>query len=232
MTLMVLFFEICYYFVLSVFKLLQKNKQKKNSFVAFKKTSFISIASGLCAFCGTQWNTNSTRLFFLWPQLQSSMILPCPSYARWDSRWRPAEKPCTTLATLESIPPWIGSWPIWKTRVCRTAQSWPEKKKILCQFARLNPRVLLLCDWLQISLPLWCCQAVALALEPHPQRVCQRITWQPSSPWASVETRQPKHFAPRLESNSLDFSRFLSTTETQHTLNWLCFRQAFKPQIY
>lgn len=107
-----------------------------------------------------------------------------------------------------------------------------KKKKILCQFARLNPRVLLLCDWLQISLPLWCCQAVALALEPHPQRVCQRITWQPLSPWASVETRQPKHFAPRLESNSLDFSRFLSTTKTQHTLNRLCIRQALKPQIY
>lgn len=125
---MVLFSEICYdYFAMAVFKLLLK--KKGGGFVAFKNTSFVSIASGLCAFCGTQWNTNSTRLFFLWPQLQSSMIPPCPSYARWDSRWRPAEKPCTTLATLESIPPWIGLWPIWKTRVCRTAQSWLKKKE-------------------------------------------------------------------------------------------------------
>lgn len=63
-----------------------------------------------------------------------------------------------------------------------------------------------LCDWLQISLPLWCCQAVALALGPRPQRASLRSTWQPSSPWASVETRQPKHLEPRLESNSLDFA--------------------------
>lgn len=51
---MVLFYEICYdYFAMSVFKLLYK-KNKKKGFVAFKKTSFVSIASGLCAFCGTQ----------------------------------------------------------------------------------------------------------------------------------------------------------------------------------
>lgn len=38
MTLMVLFFEICYYFALSVFKLLQKNKKKK--FCSFQKDIF------------------------------------------------------------------------------------------------------------------------------------------------------------------------------------------------
>lgn len=87
------------------------------------------------------------------------------------------------------------------------------------------------CDWLQTLLPLWCCQAVALALEPHPQRVCRRITWQPSSPWASVETRQPKHFAPRLESHSLDFLG-LSTGKRRHRLNWPCFSKAFRFQFY
>lgn len=52
---MVLFSEICYdYFAMAVFKLLLKKKEEKKGFVAFKKTSFVSIASGLCAFCGTQ----------------------------------------------------------------------------------------------------------------------------------------------------------------------------------
>lgn len=104
-------------------------------------------------------------------------------------------------------------------------------KKNICQFVWLNPQIVLFCDWLQTLLPLWCCQAVALALEPHPQRVCQRITWQRSSPWASVETRQPKHFAPRLESNSLDFLG-LSTGKRRHTLKWSCSCQALRFQIY
>ncbi len=42
-----------------------------------------------------------------------------PSYVKWDSRWRPAGKRCTTLGTLESMLPWTGSWAIWMTQVCR-----------------------------------------------------------------------------------------------------------------
>ena len=42
----------------------------------------------------------------------------CPSYVKWDSRWRPAGKQCTTLGTLELMLPWIGSWAIWMTQVC------------------------------------------------------------------------------------------------------------------
>lgn len=66
---------------------------------------------------------------FLWLQLLFSTIPLCPSYVRWDSHWRPAEKRCTTLATLELMPPWIGSWAIWMTRVCRTVQRWLRGKK-------------------------------------------------------------------------------------------------------
>lgn len=60
-----------------------------------------------------------------------------------------------------------------------------------------------LSHWLQISRPPWCCQAAVPAPGPLPQRASPRSTWQPSSPWASAETRQPKHFEPRLESNSV-----------------------------
>ena len=58
-----------------------------------------------------------------------------------------------------------------------------------------------LSDWLQTSQPPWCCQAAAPAPGPRPQRAFPRSTWQPSFPWASAETRQPKHFEPRSESD-------------------------------
>ena len=57
-----------------------------------------------------------------------------------------------------------------------------------------------LCVLVQISQPRWCCRAAVLVPGPLQQRAFLRNTWRLSSPWASVETRQPKHFGPRLES--------------------------------
>lgn len=45
-----------------------------------------------------------------------------------------------------------------------------------------------------------CCQAVVLDLEPLPQKASLRNIWQRSSPWASVEIRQPKRSEQRLVS--------------------------------
>lgn len=67
-----------------------------------------------------------------------------------------------------------------------------------------------LSDWLQISQPPWCCQAAALAPGPHPRRASPKSTWQLSSPWVSAETRQPKHFEPRLESLQSDLEILLT----------------------
>lgn len=88
----------------------------------------------------------------------------------------------------------------------------PESKLSMSLTAPLTLYVLLLSDWLQTSRPPWCCQAAAPAPGPHPLKVSLRSTWQPSSAWASAETRQPKHFEPRLESNSvqLEISRATS----------------------
>lgn len=67
-----------------------------------------------------------------------------------------------------------------------------------CSFNSCSPPF----DWLQTSQPPWCCQAAALAPGPHPQRASPRSIWQPSSPWVSAETKQPKHCELRWESNS------------------------------
>lgn len=124
-----------------------------------------------------------------------------PSYVKWDSQWRPAGKQCTILATLESTLPWIGSWATWMTQVCRAVGI--HQKANHQSVSSSQSSCSLLSDWLQTSQPPWCCQAAALAPGPLPQRASLRSTWQPSSPWASAETRQPKHFEPRLESNSV-----------------------------
>lgn len=63
------------------------------------------------------------------------------------------------------------------------------------------------CDHLQTFLPPWCCRAAALDLEPRPQRAYLRSTWRPSSPWASAETRRPKHFEQRSESDYVDLEK-------------------------
>lgn len=89
----------------------------------------------------------------------------------------------------------------------RCAEQWNiyQKEKPKTSYCSAHSSCSPLSDWLQISQPLWCCQAAALALGPHPQRASLRSTWQLLSPWASAETRQPKHFEPRLESNSVQF---------------------------
>lgn len=82
----------------------------------------------------------------------------------------------------------------------------------------------LLSDWLQTSQPPWCCPAAALVLGPHPQRASLRSTWQPLYPWASAETRQPKHFEPRLESDSVQIRDFtyLSCIEVELCMYRCC----------
>lgn len=69
------------------------------------------------------------QFFYSTPtQLQSLMTLLCHSYVKWDSHWRPAGKPYTTLGTLELMLPWIGSWAIWMIQVCRHSRPLPESK--------------------------------------------------------------------------------------------------------
>ena len=77
------------------------------------------------------------------------------------------------------------------------------KRKVINQ-SDCSSHVLFLSDWLQTSPPLWYCRAAAPAPGPRPQRASPRSTWQPSSPWALAETRQPKHSEPRWESFQLE----------------------------
>lgn len=130
----------------------------------------------------------------------------CYSYVKWDSHWRPAGKRCTTQGTLELMLPWIGSWAIWMILVGRAVRLYQKWKHHWVLMAPLTLRVLLFSDWLQTSRPPWFCQAAAPAPGLHPQRASPRSTWQPLSPWASAETRQPKHFEQRLESNSIQLA--------------------------
>lgn len=70
-------------------------------------------------------------------QLQFSMTPLCPSCVKWDSHWRPVGKRCTTLGTLELMLPWIGSWAIWMTQVCRAVgiNQWPNHQSVWLLFS-------------------------------------------------------------------------------------------------
>lgn len=77
-------------------------------------------------------------------QLQSLMTPLCPSYVKWDSHWRPVGKLCITLGTLESMLPWIGSWAIWMTQVCRAVRFLPESQFSMNLVTPLTPTNVLL----------------------------------------------------------------------------------------
>lgn len=79
---------------------------------------------------------------------------------------------------------------MWRTKLEEVVGQFEELCKFLC-FLRLQT----------FQLP-WCCPAAALDLEARLPRVCPRSIWQPSSPWASAETKLLKPSEQRLETNS------------------------------
>lgn len=122
----------------------------------------------------------------------------CAIYVKWDSRWKLVGERFITLGTLESMLPQTGSWAIWTTQV-KTGKKHIQNTKKCVKNAACSTHSLHCC-LVQISQHRWCCRAAVLVLGPLQQRAFLKSTWKRSSPWASVETRQPKHFEPRWDS--------------------------------